>query len=73
MGRVADFEAELTRQAKPQYGKWHAIDLHNHTPLSPDYSIKPRMSLIGLQKPSERSSSRLSCSPITADCPMPTS
>lgn len=37
MGRVAEFEAELNKRAKPRYGKWHAIDLHNHTPLSPDY------------------------------------
>lgn len=37
MGQVADFEAELNRRAKPRYGKWHAIDLHNHTPASEDY------------------------------------
>jgi hypothetical protein len=37
MGRVAEFEAELNRRAKPRYGKWHTIDLHNHTPLSDDY------------------------------------
>jgi hypothetical protein len=37
MGRVGDFEAELKKRAKPRYGKWHAIDLHNHTPVSADY------------------------------------
>src|SRR5690349_13604883 len=37
MGRVAEFEAELNQRAKPRYGGWHAIDLHNHTPASPDY------------------------------------
>jgi hypothetical protein len=37
MGRVAEFEAELNRRAKSRYGRWHAIDLHNHTPVSPDY------------------------------------
>ncbi len=37
MGKVTDFEYELNKKAKPQYGKWHAIDLHNHTPASADY------------------------------------
>lgn len=37
MGRVAEFEAELNRRAKPRFGAWHAIDLHNHTPASEDY------------------------------------
>lgn len=37
MGRVADFETELSKRAKPRYGRWHAIDLHNHTPRSADY------------------------------------
>jgi AAA domain len=37
MGKVAEFDAELNRRAKPRYGKWHAIDLHNHTPASADY------------------------------------
>ncbi len=37
MGRVAEFEAELSRRAQPRFGAWHAIDLHNHTPASDDY------------------------------------
>jgi hypothetical protein len=37
MGRVAEFEAELLRRAKPQFATWHAIDRHNHTPASDDY------------------------------------
>ena len=42
MGRVSEFEAELNRRAKPRYGEWHAIDLHNHTPTSDDYQYRQR-------------------------------
>lgn len=38
MSKVAEFEKELKKRAKPQHGEWHAIDLHNHTPASPDYT-----------------------------------
>ncbi len=37
MGRVADFESELRRKSRPRFGKWHQVDLHNHTPKSFDY------------------------------------
>jgi len=40
MGRVAEFEAELQRKAKPKFAYWHAIDLHNHTPDSEDYQYR---------------------------------
>ena len=37
MGIVADFEKELFRKSPPQFGRWHAVDLHNHSPVSDDY------------------------------------
>ncbi len=40
MGKVAQFEAELRRRAKPRFAAWHSIDLHNHTPASADYLYK---------------------------------
>ena len=40
MKRVAEFEAELQRRAKPRFATWHAIDLHNHTPASDDYEYQ---------------------------------
>jgi hypothetical protein len=36
MGRVAEFEHELSLRAKSRFATWHAIDLHNHTPASDD-------------------------------------
>lgn len=40
MGRVAEFETELHRRAKPRFAEWHSVDLHNHTPTSDDYQHK---------------------------------
>jgi hypothetical protein len=38
MGLVADFEKELLRRAPRKFAQWHAVDLHNHSPSSFDYS-----------------------------------
>lgn len=40
MSRVSEFEIELKKRTKSNYGKWFRIDLHNHSPLSPDYKYK---------------------------------
>lgn len=37
MGQIQDFESELLRRSAKKFAQWHAIDLHNHTPASPDY------------------------------------
>ncbi len=37
MSAISDFENELFQKAPKLYGKWHAIDLHNHSPSSFDY------------------------------------
>jgi hypothetical protein len=37
MGIVADFEAELIQHSPTNYARWHAVDLHNHSPTSRDY------------------------------------
>ena len=37
MGIVAEFEAELMRHSPTNYGRWRAVDLHNHSPTSRDY------------------------------------
>jgi DNA repair ATPase RecN len=37
MGQVVEFELELQRRSRERYGRWHKIDLHNHTPASFDY------------------------------------
>lgn len=40
MGRIFDFEKELSRSAKMGWGRWFRADLHNHTPTSRDYRGK---------------------------------
>src|SRR5437867_3598398 len=37
MGIVAEFETELFRRAPGHFARWHAIDLHNHSPSNSDY------------------------------------
>jgi energy-coupling factor transporter ATP-binding protein EcfA2 len=37
---VAQFDADLQRKARQGVGRWHKIDLHNHTPTSFDYKYK---------------------------------
>lgn len=37
MGNVAEFEQDLFRRAPAHFARWHAIDLHNHSPSSFDY------------------------------------
>ena len=34
---ISDFEEELWRRSPPTYGRWHVVDLHNHSPVSFDY------------------------------------
>lgn len=34
---VTDFETELRRKSPPTFGRWHKVDLHNHSPVSFDY------------------------------------
>ena len=34
---VAEFEQKLRRLSKSHYGRWHAADLHNHSPASHDF------------------------------------
>lgn len=34
---VVDFERELFRQSPAAFGRWHKVDLHNHSPMSLDY------------------------------------
>ena len=34
---VAEFEQELRRRSKSPYGRWHAVDLHNHSPADHDF------------------------------------
>ena len=34
---VAEFEQELRRRSKSLYGRWHAVDLHNHSPADHDF------------------------------------
>ncbi|MDE3259830.1 MAG: AAA family ATPase [Gemmatimonadota bacterium] len=34
---IAQFEAELKRNSSPAFGRWFAVDLHNHSPNSPDF------------------------------------
>src|SRR5947207_91522 len=40
MGRITEFEAELSLRTKPRFATWHPIDLHNHTPASDDYKYR---------------------------------
>jgi predicted ATPase len=35
--RVSEFEAELAKRAPNAFGRWHKVDLHNHSPSSRDY------------------------------------
>ena len=35
---IEDFENSLWRNSKPYYAQWRAVDLHNHSPASHDYS-----------------------------------
>ena len=35
---IHDFEQTLRTHSKPSYARWRAVDLHNHSPASPDYS-----------------------------------
>ena len=51
MGRVAEFEQELSRRVKSRFAT-HAIDLHNHTPASDDYQYRGLMWLIAWLKES---------------------
>ena len=34
---ITQFEAELKRNSSPAFGRWFAVDLHNHSPNSPDF------------------------------------
>lgn len=45
MSIVADFEKELRRRSKHSYGRWHTIDLHNHSPASHDFRGDPKVAL----------------------------
>ena len=37
MSIVADFEKALSQHSGPSYGRWYAVDLHNHSPASRDF------------------------------------
>lgn len=37
MGTVAEFERDLHRKSGQRFGRWHRVDLHNHSPASHDY------------------------------------
>ena len=34
---IAQFEEQLHKQSSPSFGKWMAVDLHNHSPASHDF------------------------------------
>ena len=34
---IAQFEGDLKRNSSPAFGRWYAVDLHNHSPSSPDF------------------------------------
>ena len=37
MSIIAQFESDLKRHSAPDFGRWYAVDLHNHSPNSPDF------------------------------------
>jgi hypothetical protein len=37
MSVVSEFERELGRKSQTTFARWHAVDLHNHSPQSRDY------------------------------------
>ena len=37
MAIIEDFEKELATSSEPTFGRWHAVDLHNHSPTSHDF------------------------------------
>ena len=37
MSAIEQFENELCQRSEPSFGRWHAVDLHNHSPASHDF------------------------------------
>ena len=37
MSTIEQFENELYRRSEPTFGRWYAVDLHNHSPASHDF------------------------------------
>ena len=37
MSAIDQFENELFQRSELSFGRWHAVDLHNHSPASPDF------------------------------------
>lgn len=42
---ISQFEEELRKRSSPSFGKWMAVDLHNHSPASHDFIGNPSTAL----------------------------